>query len=142
MTEMKQAKAGAQQSRSAGPQLPRLLTGQQGALLLETLVALIVLGVLGSIMFSGVQTSYIAKRNFDIHSRAENIVRTEIESVYAQAYKPPGQTYTSITTVDGFTITSVALPYSTTTTDIERVRVTVDYGGNTLETLEAVRANQ
>ena len=105
-------------------------------------LAITVFGVLGSVMFTGVQTSYIAKRNFDIHSRAENIARTEIESVYAQAYKPPGQTYTSITTVDGFTITTVALTYSTTTTDIERVRVTVDYGGDTVKVLEAVRANQ
>ena len=142
MTGMKQARTGAQRSRSAGPHLPHLLTGQRGGLLLETLVAITVFGVLGSVMFSGVQTSYIAKRNFDIHSRAENIVRTEIESVYAQAYKPPGQTYTSFTTVDGFTVTSVALTYSTTTTDIERIRVTVDYGGRTLEVLEAVRANQ
>ena len=139
---MKQAIIGTQGSRSAGPNLPRLLGGQQGGLLLETLVAITVFGVLGSVMFTGVQTSYIAKRNFDIHSRAENIVRTEVESVYAQAYKPPGQTYTSITTVDGFTITSVALTYSTTTTDIERIRITVDYGGETVKVLESVRANQ
>ena len=139
---MKQARLGAQSSRSAGPHLPRLLTGERGGLLLETLIAITVFGVLGSVMYTGVQTSYISKRNFDIHSRAENIVRTEIESIYAQPYKPPGQTYTSITTVDGFTITSIALTYSTTTTDIERIRVTVDYGGNTVRVLEAVRANQ
>ncbi len=83
----------------------RLVNHQGGGLLLETVVALSVFGVVGTSLMSGIQTSYTTKTQFDIRSRAENIVRNEMESAFAQACKPPGRTYSTATTSDGFIVT-------------------------------------
>ena len=121
----------------------RNLNGQRGGLLLETVVALSVFGVVGTSLMSGVQTSYTTKTQFDIRSRTENIVRNEMEAVFAQAYKPPGQTYSTATTSDGFVVTSEAIDYSTTSdSNLEIVRITVLHGGVTVKVLEAARTNR
>ena len=111
----------------------RLVNRQGGGLLLETVVALSVFGVVGTSLMSGIQTSYTTKTQFDIRSRAENIVRNEMEAVFAQAYKPPGQTYSTATTSDGFIVTSEAIDYSTSSdSNLEMVRITVQRGGLTV----------
>ena len=121
----------------------RKVNGQRGGLLLETVVALSVFGVVGTSLMSGIQTSYTTKTQFDIRSRAENIVRNEMETVFAQAYEAPPHAYPSSTTFDGFFITSEAIAYSTTSdSDIETVRVTVQHGGQTFKVLEAARTNR
>ena len=115
-------------SKALWGRLWRKVNGQRGSLLLETVVALSVFGLVGPSLMSGIQTSYLSKTQFDIRSRAENIVRNEMESVFAQAYKPPGQTYATATTSDGFTVTSQAIDYSTSSdSNLETVRVTVQH---------------
>ncbi len=84
--------------------------GQTGALLIETVVALTVFGVLGSVVLSGVQTSFISKRNFDSQSVAENLVRNQMEAVLDQTYKGWPDTYSSVTsTPAGFSIVASKL---------------------------------
>ncbi len=123
--------------------LRRIARGQKGGLLLETVVALSVFGVVGTSLMSGIQTSYSSKTQFDIRSRAENIVRNEMEGAFAQAYKPPGQTYSTASTSDGFIVTSEAIDYSTTSdSNLEMVRITVQHGGFTVKVLEAARTNR
>ena len=123
--------------------LGRLVNRQGGALLLETVVALSVFGVVGTALMSGIQTSYLSKTQFDIRSRAENIVRNEMETVFAQPYQAPPYTYSTATTSDGFVVTSVAVDYSTTSdANLETVRVTVQHGGQTVKVLEAARTNR
>ncbi len=121
----------------------RLVNRQGGGLLLETVVALSVFGVVGTSLMSGIQTSYTTKTQFDIRSRAENIVRNEMETVFAQAYEAPPHTYPSSTTFDGFIVNSEAVAYSTTSdANLETVRVTVQHGGVTVKVLEAARTNR
>ena len=122
--------------------LHALLDAQRGALLMETVVSLSVFGILGTTLLTGVQTSYLSKTKFDIQSEAENLVRNEMESVFDQAYKVPGLTYNSTTTADGFSATSDAVTYSATSTDIEIVRITIQYEGNTVKVFETIRTNR
>ncbi len=130
-------------SKALWGRLWRKVNGQRGGLLLETIVALSVFGAVGTSLMSGIQTSYLSKTQFDIRSRAENIVRYEMETVFAQAYKPPGQTYSTATTSDGFIVTSEAIDYSTTSdSNIETVRITVLRGGLTVKVFEAARTNR
>ena len=123
--------------------LARLVNRQGGGLILETVVALSVFGVVGTSLMSGIQTSYLSKTQFDIRSRAENIVRNEMETVFAQPYQPPPFTYPASTTFDGFNVTSETLAYSTTSdANLETVRVTVQLDGQTVKVLEAARTNR
>lgn len=118
--------------------------GQTGALLIETVVALTVFGVLGSVVLSGVQTSHISKRNFESQSVSENLVRNQMEYVIAQAYKPWTDVYDPVTsTPPGYSIVADALPYSTSTDpNIETVRVTVTHEGQTVKIFETIRTNR
>ena len=98
--------------------------------------------VLGTAVLSGVQTSYASKRIFDVQSEAENIARNEMESAFAQPYLPPGQTYAATTSPNGFSVTTEALVFSATSSDISLVRVTVERDGRTLKVLETHRAKR
>ncbi len=118
--------------------------GQTGGLLIETVVALTVFGTLGSVVLSGVQTSFISKRNFDSQSVAENLVRNQMESTLEKTYKAWPDTYDAVTsTPAGFTVTAQALQYSTSTdSNIQTVRVTVTHNGETIKIFETVRTNR
>lgn len=118
--------------------------GQTGGLLIETVVALTVFGTLGSVVLSGVQTSFISKRNFDSQSVAENLVRNQMESTLEKTYKAWPDTYDAVTsTPAGFTVTAQALQYSTSTdSNIETVRVTVTHNGETIKVFDTVRTNR
>ncbi len=118
--------------------------GQTGGLLIETVIALTVFGVLGSIVLSGVQTSHISKRNFDVQSEAENLVRNQLEGALQNTYKGWPDTYDAVTsTPAGFTVTAEALQYSTSTdTDIQTLRVTVSYDGQPVKVFETIRTNR
>ncbi len=128
--------------------LTRRLRGQTGGLLIETVVALTVFGVLGSAVLSGVQTSYLSKGKFDVQSEAENLVRNQMEKALEQPYKawpPSGNVYYDpvTSTPSGFTITAEALQYSTSTdTKIETIRVTVTHQGQTVKVFETIRTSR
>ena len=122
--------------------------GQTGALLIETVVALTVFGVLGSVVLSGVQTSYISKRNFESQSVSENLVRNQLEYALEQPYKawPTSGNiyYDAVTsTPSGYTVTAEALRYSTSTdTKIETINVTVKKDGVTIKFFETIRVDR
>ncbi len=120
------------------------LRGQTGGLLIETVVALTVFGVLGSAVLSGVQTSHVSKRNFDVQSEAENLVRNQMESALQKTYKAWPATYDAVTSTQaGFTVTAQAVQYSTSTdSNIQTVRVTVTHQGQTIKVFETVRTNR
>ncbi len=116
--------------------------------MIETVVALTVFGVLGSAVLSGVQTSHISKRNFESQSEAENLVRNQLEYALNQPYKDwpaSGNIYYDpvTSTPSGYTITTEALQYSTSTdTKIETVRVTVKKDGQTIKVFETIRVDR
>ncbi len=72
----------------------------------------------------------------------KDIVRNQIESVFAAPYQTPGTFYTPITPPSGYTVTAEALTYDALSTDIQIVRVTVQRHGQTVETFETLRANR
>ena len=124
--------------------MTRLARGQAGGLLIETVVALTVFGVLGSAVLSGVQTSFLSKGKFDVQSVAENLVRNQMESALQKTYKAWPDTYDAVTsTPAGFTVTAQALQYSTSTdSNIQTVRVTVTHQGQTIKVFDTVRTNR
>lgn len=122
--------------------LLRLLRGQRGSLLVETVVALSVFGVLGTAVLSGVSTSYVSKRTFEVHSTAENILRNQMEYVFEQAYVPPPGTYLTVTPPATYSVTAQALVYDASSTQIETVRVTVSKEGQQVKVLDSLRSNR
>lgn len=122
--------------------LRRLARGQRGGLLAETVLALGLFGVLGVAVLGGVQTSHIGKRQFEVQSTAENIVRNQLESVFEQNYKPPGETYDAVTAQSGYSVDADSLTYDAVSTDVSIVRITVYYDGQPVKVFETVRTNR
>ena len=123
----------------------RLLRNQRGGLLVETVLVLAVIGVLGTTVLGAVQTSYIGKRQFDAQSTAENLIRNQMESVFAQTYKAPDDpdpTYLAISSPAGYSVTAEALTYDVTSTDVATVRITVFKDGQQVKVLETLRAKR
>ncbi len=120
------------------------LRGQTGSLLIETVVALTVFGTLGSVVLSGVQTSFISKRNFESQSVSENLVRNQMEGALQQNYKAWPNNYDAVTsTPPGYVITTEALQYGTSTdSNISTIRVTVTHEGQTVKVFETIRTNR
>lgn len=118
------------------------MKSQRGSFLVETIVVLSVFSVLGLAIMRSIQTSYVGKRNFDIHSTAENLIRNQMESVFVQAYTPPGNSYTSIAAPENFSVSADAITYDVSSADIETVRVTVSQNGQTVRVTETLRSNR
>lgn len=110
--------------------------------MVEVTVVLVVFGVLGIAILRTVQTGHTAKRQFDIHSTAENLVRNQLESVFDHSYKEPGQAYPSIAAPDGYSVTAEALLYDQFSNDVEVVRITVFHHGQPVKVFETLRANR
>lgn len=122
--------------------LRHLACGQRGGLLVETVVALALFGILGTAVLASVQTSSISKGVFDEQSMAENILRNQMEYVFEQPYESPGETYLTVAIPDGYSVTVEALEYEATSADIETVQVTVFKDGQQVKVLQTLRANR
>lgn len=118
------------------------MKSQRGSFLVEAVVVLSVFSVLGLAVMRGVQTSYIGKRGFDIQSTAENLIRNQMESVFSEAYTPPGNSYTSVTAPSNFSVSADAVTYDIGSTNIETVRVTVSHLGQPVKVTETLRSNR
>ena len=123
----------------------RSVSAERGSLLLETAVVMSALGIIGAQVLSGVQTASIAKRNFEIDSQVENIIRNQLESAFAEPYKAPNDvdpTYAPIATPPGYTVTAESITYPGTSNDISTLRITVQRDGQTLQTYETLRTDR
>ena len=122
--------------------LRRASRSEQGGLLLEVVVSLSVFVVLGTAVLSAVQISYIGKRHFEGHAEAENIIRRQLDYVWEQAYKAPGQTYLSITPPAGYSVMAESLTWDSGSTDVSTVRLTVNRAGQQVKVFETLRSNR
>ncbi len=110
--------------------------------MVEVTVAVAVLGSLGTALMAGVQTGHIAKRQFEVQSLSENIIRNQMEHVFELAYAPPPTTYPTVTMPPGYSVTAEALVYDAASPNIETIRVTVFKGGQQVKEIETLRANR
>ena len=123
----------------------------RGALLLETVVAIIVFALIGTTVLVGVSTARRAGVIVDNQSIAENLARNQMEYVFNQAYKSPPLSYASIADLpdndfdvpSDFGVTAAAVLRSgSTDPDIETVRVTISHFGEELLVLETIRGRK
>ena len=124
--------------RMLAPKARALCVQERGGLLVETVVALVIFGVLGTTVLGSVQTSFISKRHFDVQSESENLIRNQTEYVFEQDYIPPVDVYLTVTPPSGFTVTADALLYDATSTGIETVRVSVYHEGELVKAFETL----
>ncbi len=66
-----------------------LRRGQRGFGMIETLVAVAILGVVGSVFVSAVGTGLGVVNRIDSQVTAQNLIRTQLEHIRSEAWFPP-----------------------------------------------------
>ncbi len=130
--------------RFALSQIRTLVVGCKGSLLLETVVSVMVFSMVGVAVLAGLNTSYRAGAKVEAQAEAENIARNQMESVFSQPYRAPGQTaYSAITTTGGYAVSTVMedVDPGAPDPDIEKVTVTISRDGQDILILTGLRFN-
>lgn len=137
--------------KARGPHLLRWLArDSSGQLLLETVVAISIFGLVGAAVLLGVRVAHNSTSLVENHSIAERLARNQMEYVFDQGFKAVGQSYDSINDAPslfsvpaGYQVTAVAQQFLVADAyqgSVEKVVVTVSLDGNSVEVLETLRA--
>lgn len=119
---------------------PPLGLGNRGSMLLETAVAVLVFGIVGTAVMVGIRAAHSSGELIENRATAEVIARNQMENVFNQAYLPPPASYPSIIVAPMYTVSANASEYVSGDTNIEKLTVLVTYDGRNLLALETLRA--
>jgi prepilin-type N-terminal cleavage/methylation domain-containing protein len=116
--------------------------GEQGMTLVETLVAIAILGVSTSAFILALSTGAIAVRMQAEDARAQGLARSQMETIKAAVYDSTGASYSTISTPAGYSLslnTNAAL-YSDSS--IQKITITVLHNGTTVYSLEGYKVDR
>ena len=134
--------------------MKKLMSNESGVTLLETLVALAILGFVAVAFLGGLTTATRATIIADEQATAESLARSEIEHVKSQGYieDPAPGAYTSVTPLDtSYIIYPTATPIDPDTGEdlpsgedngIQKITVTVERNGDPIITVESYKVDR
>lgn len=108
--------------------------------MLETVAALLVLGMLGTALISGVSTISRSTDRIVTYSELENLARNQMELMFSLPYHAAPYTYPAVAVPAGYSITCEATEYEPGATYIELVTVTISIDGAERLVMSAIRA--
>jgi len=121
----------------------------EGSILIEAVIALTIIGALGTAVVMGVGTAHTSGDLVETRSTAETLARNQMEYVFTLPYAVPNGTYVSIADAPpGYTLIVEALEYTegdpaiVNDSDIEKVIVTVNKDGQSVLVLETLRVRE
>ena len=121
----------------------RLLRNEKGVTLVETLIAVALVGIAASAVLTGYSTGPLSIRKADRLVTARTLAVSQLEYTLSQAYVVAPTSYDPLTPLSaGYSISSDATSISGRDENVQRITVTVQYGGKVLLTLEAFKVDQ
>jgi prepilin-type N-terminal cleavage/methylation domain-containing protein len=100
----------------------RVWQQEVGFTLLETLIAVAIIGVVAVVFLSGLDTTSKNTRLYNDHITAANLAQSQVEAIRASAYLPDGSYPLSVSAPPGFEI-----PYPFTIVQgVDRQQITVN----------------
>ena len=123
-----------------------LVSDCRGGMFIETILVVIIFSVVGTAVLSGISGTRSSGARTERQGFAENIARNQIEYIFTLPYQEPPSTYPSIDLSSqdyvGYAVSGKAIFDLDAGTDqnIERVLVTVSFGGEEILSLETLRA--
>jgi len=120
--------------------------GELGVTLIETLVALAILGVIGAAFLGGLTTASRATTITDERATAESLVRSEMEYVESYAYQYDATAYPvnpGLTIPEGWNLLQPSVePVHATDDGLQKVTVTAERNGVTVLSVEMYKVDR
>ena len=116
--------------------------GQDGVGLVETLVAVAILGVTLVTLLAAISTGSIGVATTEERVTAENLARSQLEYAKSQSYLTAPASYATVTPPVGYTISAEATSIPEGDSSIQKITVTVTRDGDTLLTVEDYKVDR
>lgn len=124
------------------PKLRDLVREERGLGLVETLVAVGILGVTIVAFVAGLSTGLIAVRQADGQVVAESLARSQLEYIKAQPYNPEATTYPPVEAPGSYSISVEVGSIPGGSADIQRITVAILRSGESILTIEDYKVNR
>jgi type II secretory pathway pseudopilin PulG len=118
------------------------LRSERGFALMETLIAVAILGMTLVVFIAGLSTGMLTTASADRLSTAHELARSQIEYTKNDAYSAPPHTYATVVPPSGYGVTSVASAISGADANVELVTVEVTKDGAVVFALEDFKVNR
>jgi type II secretory pathway pseudopilin PulG len=110
--------------------------------LVETLIAVAVLGIAIVVFVAGLSTGTISTTRADRVSTAHELARSQMEATKSEVYVAAPHTYPSVSAPAGFTVTSEATDIALGDAAIQLITVEVSDSAGTVFTLEGYKVDR
>ncbi len=119
-----------------------MTSGQEGVGLVETLIAVAILGVTLVVLLTAISTGSIGVATTEERVTAENLARSQLEYTKSQAYVTAPASYATVTPPTGYAVTAAATSIPGGDSSIQQIMVTVTRDGETLLTVEDYKVDR
>jgi type II secretory pathway pseudopilin PulG len=116
--------------------------GQTGFGLVETLVAVAILGTSLVAFISGLSAGSIAVREQDRTAVTQELAQTQLEYTKSYAYNPGAVTYPAVAAPAGYSISVGVSSVAGTDANIQKITVIVSRAGETMATVAGYKVNR
>jgi type II secretory pathway pseudopilin PulG len=114
----------------------------QGITLVESLVAITILGVCASTFVLALSSGMISARVQNTSVIADSLAQSQMESIKAAVYDSTGGSYSLISVPSGYSIAVQTDSTIYSTANIQKITVTVSYSGDKVSALEDFKVNR
>lgn len=119
-----------------------MTSGQEGVGLVETLVAVAILGATLVVLLTAISTGVIGVAMTEERVTAENLARSQLEYTKSQTYVAAPASYATVTPPAGYTVSAEASSIPGGDSSIQQITVTVTRDGETLLTVEDYKVDR
>jgi type II secretory pathway pseudopilin PulG len=117
--------------------------GEEGVGLVETLIAVGILGLALTVLLAAVSTGSLAVSRTEERVTAENLARSQLEYTKSQGFLAPPASYATVTpSPGGYGVAVEAASIPDTNSSIEKITVTVSRDGRELLVVEDYKVDR
>jgi type II secretory pathway pseudopilin PulG len=116
--------------------------GERGLGIVETLVAVAILGTAATAFIAGLSAGSLATGSQDTLAVSNGLARSQLEYTKSYTYNPSASTYPKINAPSGYSIAVSVSAVPSTDTNIQKITVTVSSNGNAITTIEEYKVNR
>jgi len=118
------------------------LSRRRGFTLVESLVAIAILGVSAATFISDLSSGSLAVRTLEEQVSSQQLLQTQMEVIKAAAYDSTGNSYTRIAVPAGYTLSVVVNSQIYSNNHIQRITLSAYHNGNLSGTLDNYKVDR